>query len=130
MGRPRKPSVMGASAAVQPRKKGEREFSNKTMSRDIRLAALASFNFMERMGYLNSVAKSNPAAYLNFIARCLIKEDGSDLGGATFVIQQINVSAGPVAGVLNSPLDSHVSPVRLIANGGEVIDAEPGDGHG
>lgn len=97
----------------------------KTMSQDLRLMALTSLNMMGGVKYLNSIAKRDPKAYLAFVARCLIKDDGVDLGAVQFVVQQIHVQAGPVAGVLNSPVAEHVGPpLRLAAAGGEVVDVE------
>jgi hypothetical protein len=110
------------------RKKGERSFTKATMSRDVRLMALTSLNFLGGVKYLVAIAKKNPSAYLQFVSKCLIKEDGAELGGATFVIQQINVNPQQVAGVLTSPVQEHVSPVRLITKGGEVIDVETRNG--
>lgn len=115
---------VGAKPGRKKRDSGN-EFTAKTISRDIRLMCATSLNFLGGVKYLTKVAKSNPGAYLQFVARCLVREDGTDSGGTTFVIQQLNVTAAPVPGVINSPVLEHIAPLKLVANGGEVIDAEP-----
>jgi hypothetical protein len=44
-------------------------------------------------------------------------------------VQTINVTGGPVPGVLNSPVVEHVQPpLRLASNGGHVVETiEPED---
>lgn len=86
--------------------------------------AMTSLNMVGGVKYLNAVARSDPKAYLAFIARCLVKDDGADLGSVQFVVQQITVTATPVPGVINSPVAEHVAPLRLAASGGEVVDVE------
>jgi hypothetical protein len=100
--------------------------SNKTVSRDIRLQTLTALNFVGGVQFLvRQARKKNNAPFMALLAKCLQQDDGSQDHGITFVIKTINVTPGPVAGVLNSPIVEHVQPIRLVANGGEVIDVEP-----
>lgn len=104
------------------RKRGQRSYTAATISRDIRAMGLTSLHFMGGVKYLNKVAKSNPAAYLAFIAK-LIKQDDASAhdGGITFIVQTLAVNAGPVPGVIASPIAEHIAPpLKLISNG--VVD--------
>jgi hypothetical protein len=91
---------------------------------ELRVAGLASFNMVGGIKYLMRVAKSNPAAYLAFMSKLIKTEDGGDAQGLNIIVQQINVGALPIPGVLNSPVVEHIAPQRplqLVANG-NVID--------
>lgn len=127
---PRKPATEGGA-----RKRAASQAKAPTahaMSRELRVMAMTSLGFVGGVKYLEKVAKSNPAAYLAFIAKVVaVKNDGADGdAGRTFVVRTLNVIAQPTPGVINSPVAGHIAAPRLIANGGEVIDAEPGPTHG
>lgn len=88
------------------------------ISKDIRLQVLTALHFVGGVQYLIKQAKkSNPQGFLNLVGKCLTQEDGSADREMTFLIQQINVTAAPVPGVLNSPIAGHIAPVRLVSNG-------------
>ncbi len=120
------PAQAGERKRAPPphRKPGQKNrVSSSTISLELRLAALASFNFVGAQKYLIKVAKTNPAAYLTFLAKCIKQDDGNEVAGLTIRVQQLVVAAGPVPGVLNSPVIEHMAPQRLLAaNGVEVID--------
>lgn len=101
-----------------------------TISKDLRLMAMTSLNFLGGVKYLVAVAKKEPNAYLQFVSKCLVRDDESAAAGLNVVVQQLIVGADakPVAGVLNSPIAAHVMPPpRLVANGGEVLDVPARD---
>lgn len=102
------------------------------MARELRVMAMTSLGFVGGVKYLARVAKSNPAAYLAFLAKVVAvkRDDDTGTGDRTFVVRTINVIAQPTPGVINSPIAGHIARPHLIANGGEVIDAEPGPPHG
>ena len=113
---------------VPPKKKpGQKnKVSRATISKDIRLQVLTALNFVGGVQFLvRQARKQNNAPFMALLAKCLQQDDGSDQGGIKFVIQQVSINAQPVAGVLNSPVAGHVQPLKLVANGGEVIDVEP-----
>lgn len=124
------PAEAGARKRSPPpkRKPGTKnKCSSATISMDLRIAGLASFNMLGGIRYLVKVAKSNPAAYLAFMAKLIKTDDGGDAQGLNIIVQQINIGALPIPGVLNSPILEHVSPQRLLAaNGAE--HAEVADG--
>lgn len=100
------------------------------ISADIRLMVLTALNHEGGIKYLIKQArKPNPVAFLNLLGKCLTQDDGSGDKEITFLIQQINVSAAPVSGVLASPISQHIqqSPVRLVSNGG-ALEAPDLDG--
>lgn len=101
-----------AARKTAARKRGPSKLSAATISRDIRLMGLTSLNFVGGVQYLNRIAKKNPAAYLAFIAKLVQRDDSADANGMTFVIQQINIGAAPIAGVTNSPVLEHVQRVE------------------
>lgn len=123
---------------VPPRRSGRPRGSkshkpptNASLSRELKIMAMTSLGFVGGVKYLQRVAKTNPAAYLAFLAKTLVvKDDGGDTGERTFVVQTLNMIAMPTPGVINSPIAGHIAPVRLAANGGEVIDNEPGPRRG
>lgn len=116
-----------ARPAPPKKKPGQRnKVSRATISKDIRLQVLTALNFVGGVQFLvRQARKQNNAPFMALLAKCLMQDDGSDQGGVKFVIQQVSINAQPVPGVLNSPVPEHVQPVRLIANGGEVVDLEP-----
>src|SRR4051794_21116835 len=83
-----------------------------SISRDLRLMASTSLNFVGGVQYLNKIAKTNPSAYLQFIARCLIKDDESNVAGVQVIVQQLVIGSGaqPVPGVWNSPIREQIAP--------------------
>lgn len=93
------------------------------ISQELRRMAGESLNAMGGVEYLKRVAVEDPQAYLQFIAKCIKTDDGSEASGITFVVQQLVIANGPVPGVLNSPIAQHVAPLRLAADHGGVIDA-------
>lgn len=119
--------------AAPPAKRGGRKPGQKnklsaaSISRELREMGLTSFHFVGGVQYLNRIAKKNPAAYLQFIAKLIKTDDQADPAGITFVIQQVNIAGAPIKGVTNSPVLEHVSPVKLAAVNGEVIDVSDGD---
>lgn len=97
------------------------------MSRELRIMAMTSLGFVGGVKYLERVAKSNPAAYLAFLAKTLVMKDDTEGADATkFVVQPLAIVPVPTPGVINSPVAGHIARehVRLIANSGEVIDNE------
>lgn len=98
-----------------------------SLSRELKVMAATSLGFMGGVQYLNKVAKSHPAAYMAFLAKVLVvKDDNEEVGNRTYVVRTINVIAQPTPGVINSPVAGHIAAPRLVANGGEVIDNDPG----
>lgn len=106
--------------------------STAAMSRELRVMAMTSLGFVGGVKYLERVAKSNPAAYLAFLAKVVAVKNDTDLtqGERTFVVRTIQVIAQPTPGVINSPVAGHIMAPRLIANGGEVIEAQEVPPHG
>jgi hypothetical protein len=122
------------SETTAPKKRGGRKPGTKltgtkqTISRDIRLQTLTALNFVGGVQFLvRQARKKNNAPFMALLAKCLQQDDGAQDSSVTFVVRTLNVQGGPVPGVLNSPIAGHVMAPRLIANGGEVIDAEPRD---
>lgn len=105
-----------------PKKRAPNACSLKTISKDIRLQALTALNIVGGAKYLAKQAEKNPAAFMALLGKLVTRDDGAANEGVTFLIQTVNVNASPVAGVLSSPIAEHVQPLRLVANGGEVID--------
>ena len=119
--------------ALKPgRQPSKQPTSPQAMARELRVMAMTSLGFVGGVQYLARIAKSNPAAYLAFLAKVVaVKQDaGTDDASRTYVVRTLNVIAQPTPGVINSPVAGHIAQPRLIANGGEVIDAEPGPPHG
>jgi hypothetical protein len=123
----RKPATEGGS-----RKRAQCPTTAAAMSRELRVMAMTSLGFVGGVKYLERVAKTNPAAYLAFLAKVVaVKNDGAEIDGSrTYVVRTLNVIAQPTPGVINSPVAGHIAAPRLVANGGEVIDAEPSAPHG
>jgi len=66
------------------------------------------------------------AAVQHILDRALGKvqvHENAHLAGVQFIVQQYTAPAGPVPGVLASPVQQHISPPRLIGADGEVIEA-------
>lgn len=90
---------------------------------------MTSLGFVGGVKYLEKVAKTNPAAYLAFLAKTLVmRDDADDQGERRFIVQQIAIVPVPTAGVINSPVRGHIARehVRLVT--GEVIENEAGNG--
>lgn len=101
----------------------------RSMSRELKVMAMTSLGFVGGVKYLEKVAKTNPAAYLAFLAKTLVmRDDADDQGERRFIVQQIAIVPVPTAGVINSPVRGHIARehVRLVA--GEVIENEAGNG--
>lgn len=135
----RKPTTEGGarkrgnpSTLVPGGKRATGPTSPQAMSRELRVMAMTSLGFVGGVKYLEKVAKTNPAAYLAFLAKVVAVKGDTDTGdaGRTFVVRTLNVIAQPVPGVINSPVAGHIARPVLIANGGEVIDADPVPPHG
>lgn len=95
------------------RKHGEKnKYSAATISRDLRDMAIASLHFVGGVKYLAQVAKEEPAAYLSFLTKCLIKDDNSGAGGVTFQVVNLVGNGTPTPGVLNSPIAGDIAPQR------------------
>lgn len=126
------------TATAAPKKYGGRKrgatnkVSKATISKDIRLQTLTALNFVGGVQFLvRQARKKNNAPFMALLGKCLQQDDGSGDASIRFVVQTINVTGGPVPGVLNSPVAEHVQPpLRLAANGGHVVDVienEPAD---
>lgn len=102
-----------------------------TMSRELKIMAMTSLGFVGGVKYLEKVAKTNPSAYLAFLAKTLVVRDvAEEQGETTFVVRTLNIIAQPTPGVINSPVAGHIAAPRLIAQSGEIIDNEAVQGHG
>lgn len=104
------------------------------ISADIRIQVLTALNYVGGIKWLIKQAqKPNPQGFLNLLGKCLVQDDGTNEKEITFLIQQINVSAAPVSGVIASPISQHIQQptLRLASNGGTVLDAPdlPPDGN-
>src|SRR5262245_49905291 len=102
--------------------------SAAAVNRELRMAWMTSFNFLGGVRYLNWLAKKHPSVYMQGLSRLIKTNDNNNPedAGVTFVVQQINVVAGPVPGVLSSPVQAHVQqPLRLAAADGEVVEEQP-----
>lgn len=98
----------------------------RSMSRELKVMAMTSLGFVGGVKYLEKVAKTNPAAYLAFLAKTLVmRDDTDDAGDRRYVVQQIAIVPVPTAGVINSPVAGHIARehVRIPANA-EVIENE------
>jgi hypothetical protein len=98
----------------------------RSMSRELKVMAMTSLGFVGGVKYLERVAKTNPAAYLSFLAKTLVmRDDHEGDGEKRYVVQQIAIVPVPTAGVINSPVAGHIARehVRLPANA-EVIENE------
>jgi hypothetical protein len=117
--------------ADKPKRK-ECPTSTAALSRELRVMAMTSLGFVGGVKYLEKVAKTNPAAYLAFLAKVVAVKNDTEVGPGerTFVVRTIQVVATPTPGVINSPVAGHIMAPRLVANGGEVIDAEEVPPHG
>lgn len=96
------------------------------MSRELKVMAMTSLGFVGGVKYLERVAKTNPAAYLSFLAKTLVlKNDDEGASEKRYVVQQIAIVPVPTAGVINSPVAGHIARehVRLPANA-EIIENE------
>ena len=120
-------------AATTPKRRGRKPgsvvpLSANAVNRELRAMWMTSLNFVGGVKYLNWLAKKHPSVYMQGLARLIKTGDSGTMGddsGITFVVQQINVTAAPVPGVLASPVAAHVHPqLRLAAAGGEVVDVE------
>lgn len=124
-----------AAAPTAPKKRGRKPgsvvpLSANAVNRELRAMWMTSLNFVGGVKYLNWLAKKHPSVYMQGLARLIKTGDSGNMGddsGITFVVQQINVTAGPVQGVLASPVAAHVQPgaLRLAAAGGEVVEEVP-----
>jgi hypothetical protein len=104
--------------------------SKATISKDIRLQTLTALNFVGGVQFLvRQARKKNNAPFMALLGKCLQQDDGAGDANIRFVVQTINVTGGPVPGVLNSPVVEHVQPpLRLASNGGHVVETiEPED---
>lgn len=126
-GRAKQAASRAARAAEGKRPTPVRKGTKAGISQDIRLAVLTSFNFIGGVKWLAKQAQKNPSAYMALLGKCLVQDDGSAEKNITFVIQQLAPSTQPVAGVLTSPIASHVPPPLKLISNGEVID--PGAGN-
>jgi hypothetical protein len=115
---PKSPSKRGGRKPGQANK-----VTHASISREIKIAALAALNFVGKEKYLIKVAKTHPAAFLQFLGKFVQREEDVPTE-IRVVVQTLAPSNSPIPGVIRSPIAGHVSPVHLIANGGEVIDAE------
>jgi hypothetical protein len=96
------------------------------MSRELKIMAMTSLGFVGGVKYLEKVARTNPAAFLSFLAKTLVMRDDADDGGERkYVVQQITIVPVPTAGVINSPVAGHIARehLRIPANA-EIIDNE------
>jgi hypothetical protein len=112
------------------RKPGQKNLmsANKVNS-ELRTMYMTSLHFLGGVKYLNWLAKKHPAVFMMGLSKYMRHDANEPEAGVTYVIQQLNVVATPVPGVLNSPIEGHIQQLKLVANGGEVIDMEPQDGH-
>lgn len=78
--------------------------------------------------YLLQIARKNPNAFLRFLSQFVQNDTAVNAAGLNIIVQTINIgSAGPVPGVLASPIAAHVSLVpHSPPPGGEVIDMPGG----
>jgi len=116
-GRPR-----GSKTGAKPK-----PMTPRAMSRELRVMAMTSLGFVGGVKYLERVAKTNPAAYLAFLAKTLVmKDDSDDQGERTYAVQVLQVVPVPTPGVINSPVAGHIARehVRLASNAGEIIENE------
>lgn len=103
--------------------------TTRGMSRELKVMAMTSLGFVGGVKYLERVAKTNPAAYLSFLAKTLVMKDDADEGGQRkYAVQVLQVVPVPTPGVINSPVAGHIARehVRLVGNGGEIIENEAG----
>lgn len=123
----------GNPSSLRPGRQPDKSATSpQAMSRELRIMAMTSLGFVGGVKYLEKVAKTNPAAYLAFLAKVVAVKGDTDTGPGdrTFVVRTLNVIAQPTPGVINSPVTGHIARPQLIANGGEVIDNEPGPQRG
>lgn len=116
-------------------------FSIATMSRDVRLGLLISLNYgggswpetmapppgvsPNAIDFWLKLKRRSPAKYAECLMKLVRNNDGASTEGMRIVVQQLTIQAGPVAGVLASPVLQHVQAARLVPHGGEVVDMEP-----
>lgn len=106
-----------------PPKKGRT--TKAQVSAEIRLQMLTALNFVGGVQFLvRQARKKNNTAFMALLGKCLVQEDGTGDQAVTFVVQTTNILAAPVAGVLSSPIAGHVTPPRLVAQGGDIVDME------
>jgi hypothetical protein len=109
----------------------KKRVTSASMSRELKIMAMTSLGFVGGVKYLEKVAKTNPSAYLAFLAKTLVVKDATEeVGDTTFVVRTLNIIAQPTPGVINSPVAGHIAEPRLIARSGEIIDNEPAARHG
>ena len=94
----------------------------------MRRMAARAFNEVGGAQYLKRVAGKNANTFLRFLGQFVTKDDTPNLAGLTIIVQRLSIeSAGPVRGVLASPVAGDVGPSRYLGTG-VVIDEEPRDG--
>jgi hypothetical protein len=112
------------------RKPGQKnKYSAATISRDIREAIhTALYIDGNPTQYFRWLKEKRPDLFVQLIGKALMKDDESSVGGLVINVVQLTANgAGPVPGVLNSPIAEHISPQRhlQLVHIGEVIDATP-----
>lgn len=118
------------------------KFSKATMSLDVRLGLLTSLNFggtrwpssmppppgvsPNAIDFWLKLKRSQPGKFAECLMKCVRTDDGASLEGVTFIVRSLQINnAQPVAGVLASPIQAHVQPLKLVSNGDVVEDAQP-----
>lgn len=95
--------------------------------RDMAAGALEQAGGMQ---YLLQVARKNPNAFLRLISQFIQNDTAVNAAGLNIIVQQINIgTAGPVPGVLASPITAHIAHTPEPLQRGEIIDM-PGGTHG
>lgn len=123
-------------------------FSAKTISRDVGLGMLMALNHggsrwpdgmpppegisPNAIDFWLTLKRKAPLKFADCLTKLIKRNELPADPELKLVVQQITVQASPIPGVLASPVAEHVHPLRLVANGGEVIDAPatevPSDG--
>lgn len=138
--KPGRPKGSGAGNANPPRKKpGQRnKFSIATMGRDVRLGLLISLNYggqrwpvgmapppniaPNAIDFWLKLKRNHPQKYAECLMKLIPRDVADEDTSLRIIVQQINVTAGPVPGVISSPVLEHVAPLKLVANGEGVTD--------
>ena len=138
--KPGRPKGSGAGNPNLPRKKpGQRnKFSIATMGRDVRLGLLISLNFggqrwpvgmapppniaPNAIDFWLKLKRNHPQKYAECLMKLIPRDVAEEDSALKIIVQQINITAAPVSGVIASPVLEHVAPLKLVANGEGVTD--------
>lgn len=120
---PRKPGPPAEVKAERTRRK--RGATVREISRELRIGTMCAYDMAGGVKYLYWLSQHKHGLFVELLKKCINPNEAEGPQNLTFLVQQVAISAAPVAGVSNSPIAGHIAGPPHAANTGEVIDMPP-----